>query len=205
MAAWSVDAQILARPASTLQSLAAAPARTSFRIGLRRPLFVTFVIACAVSLAATGVLTARIAGPSMLYLASVPMVEALALVAVIGCRRHRVPLVRAIDLFFAGHAPWTLLVIAITGLLVSVRPAHSWMILTRVAMAGMALVIGWSAYIDFCFFRAMVGASRRAAVRDLIVLRAITWLIVFSVLAAPEFTPWGLAREISEAVKEVLR
>ena len=205
MSAWSVDAQILVRPASTFQSLAAAPARTSVRIGLRRPLFVTFVIACAVSLAATGVLTARIAGPSMVYLACVPMVEALALIAVIGRRRHHVPLIRAIDIFFAGHAPWTLLVIAITGLLVSVPLAYSWMILTRVAMAGMALVAGWSAYIDFCFFRAMFGASRRAAFRDLVVLRVITWLIVFSVLAAPEFTPWGLAREISEAVKEVSR
>jgi hypothetical protein len=30
-------------------------------------------------------------------------------------------------------------------------------------------------------------------------------LIVFSVFAAPEFTPWDLAREISEAVQEVLR
>jgi hypothetical protein len=205
MPAWSVDAQVLVRPASTFQSLAAAPARTSFRSGLRRPLFVTFVIACAVSLAATGALTARIAGPSMLYLAYVPMVEALGLVAVIGRRRHHVPLMRAIDIFFAGHAPWTLLIIAITGLLVSVPPAHSWMILTRVAMVGMALVAGWSAYIDFCFFRAMFDASPRAALRDLVVLRAITWLIVFSVLVAPEFTPWGLAREISEAVQEVLR
>jgi hypothetical protein len=141
----------------------------------------------------------------MLYLACVPMVEALGLVALIGHRRRQVPLMRAIDVFFAGHAPWTLLLIAITGLLVSVPLAYSWMILTRTAMAGIALVAGWSAYIDFCFFRAMFGASRRAALRDLVVLRAITWVIVFAVLAAPEFTPSGLAREISEAVQEVLR
>ena len=205
MPAWSVDAQVLVRPASTFQSLAAAPAGVSWSVACRRPLFVTFVLGCAVSLGATGTLTARIAGPSMLYWVFVPIVEALALVAVIGRRRNRVPLTRAIDIFFAGHAPWTLLIIAITGLIASVSPALWWMILTRVAMAGMALVVCWSAYIDFSYFRAMFGVSRGVALRDLVAVRTITWLIVFSVFAAPEFTPWGLAREISEAVHEVLR
>jgi len=202
---WSTDARILLRPASTLRSLAAPPLPAGLRVACRRPLFLTLVAASLVSLAATGTLTARIAGPSLFVWVYVPAVEALALYAVIRTRRTQIPFTRAIDLFFAGHAAWTLLLVVIVGLIALVPPAHWWMILTKVGMAGMAAVIVWSAFIDFCFFRYVYGASRARAIRDVAFQRAITWLLVFSIFAAPEVTPAGLAREISEAVAEVLR
>jgi hypothetical protein len=202
---WSLDAQVLLRPASTLRFLAKPPFPSGLRIACRRPLFLTLVLGCLVSLAATGTLTARIALSSLMVWVYVPAVETAALLALIGKRRDRMPLTRAIDLFFAGHAAWTLLLIVIVGLIATVQPAHWWMILTRVAMGGMAAAIVWSAYVDFCFFRYVVEATRARAIRDVVVQRAITWLVVFSIFAAPEITPAGLAREISEAVLEVLR
>ena len=202
---WSTDARILLRPASTLRSLAAPPFPVGLRVACRRPLFLTLVAASLVSLAATGTLTARIAGPSLFVWAYVPAVEALALYAVIRTRRNRIPFSRAVDIFFAGHAAWTLLLIVTVGLIALVPPAHWWMILTRVTMAGMAVVIVWSTFIDFCFFRYVCGASRARAIRDVTIQRVITWLVIFSIFAAPEVTPAGLARELSEAVAEVLR
>jgi hypothetical protein len=79
------------------------------------------------------------------------------------------------------------------------------MVLTRISLTGLALVVCWSAYVDFCFFRHVVGAGTGAALRDVVLHRAITWLVVFSIFATQELTPFGLLRELSEAVVEILR
>ena len=102
-------------------------------------------------------------------------------------------------------AAWMLLLLSIAGLLAFAPPAYWWMLLIRVSLIGLAIVVFWSAYIDFCFFRHVIGASAAAAVRDVAVHRTITWLVVFSIFATQELTPWGLARELSEAVAEILR
>ncbi len=141
----------------------------------------------------------------MLYWLFVPAIEALALFAVMRPRRERVPLSRAVDLFFAGHGAWTLLILAIIGLIALSPPVRWWMLLTRVAMAGMAVVVVWSTYIDFCFFRHVAGSRPAAAIRDVAVIRLLTWFAVFSIFASPELTPGGLASELSEAVGDLLR
>ncbi|HYN05956.1 MAG TPA: hypothetical protein VES67_01075 [Vicinamibacterales bacterium] len=201
---WSVDAWVLVRPAAAFQWLAAQPLSTGLRVAVRRPLLLTFVMGCIVSLAAAGTLTARLVGPPMLYWAFIPIAEILALAAIVR-RRGRLPFAALIDGFFAGHAAWLLLLIAIGGLLAFSPPALWWTILTRVSLVGLALVVVWSAYVDFCFFRHVVGAGRGAALRDVVVHRAITWLVVFSIFATQELTPWGLYREVAEAIAEILR
>ena len=50
------------------------------------------------------------------------------------------------------------------------------------------------AYIDFQFFRIVLGASRAAAVRDVIVNRVVTWTIVFGIFAVPGSMPWSSSR-----------
>lgn len=200
----SLDAWVLVRPAAAFQWLAAQPLSGGLRVAGRRPLLLTFVIGCAISLAATGTVTARLVGPPMLYWAFVPITEILALVAIVG-RRRRIPLAVMVDRFFAGHAAWMLLLVSIAGLLAFAPPAYWWMLLIRVSLIGLAIVVSWSAYIDFCFFRHVIGASPAAAARDVAVHRTITWLVVFSIFATQELTAWGLLRELSEAVAETIR
>jgi hypothetical protein len=199
----SLDAWVLVRPAAAFQWLATQPLSGGLRVAGRRPLLLTFVIGCVISLAATGTLTARLVGPPLLYWAFVPITEILALVAIVG-RRRRIPLAVLVDRFFAGHAAWMLLLLSIGGLLAFAPPAYWWMLI-RVSLIGLAMVVSWSAYIDFCFFRHVIGASPAAAARDVAVHRAITWLVVFSIFATQELTAWGLLREVSEAVAEILR
>lgn len=201
----SLDLRILLRPKTTLRGLAEAPLPSGFRIGCRRPLFLTVVLACLVSLAATSTLTARIALPSIPVWSYVAIVELLALYAVIYTRRDRLPLTRAIDLFFAGHAAWTLLLILIVALIASLPPVHWWTILIRVATTGMVAAIVWSAYIDFWFFRFVFGARPARAIGDVLIHRAVTWLAMFTIFAAPDISPTGFAREVTEAVAEILR
>lgn len=172
---------------------------------MRRPLFLAVVFGCVLSVTATGTVTLRVAGPAAVYWSFVPLVEVLALMALILHRRPRVPLPLAIDAFFAGHGPWILFLVAFSTLLSFMPLSLWWALLTGPALWATAFVMLWSAYIDFCFFRVLLAESRVAAVRDVVVNRVLTWTVVFVVLGVPALTPRGIAKEIAEALQEVLR
>lgn len=200
---WSVDARVLARPAPTFRAMAARPAVTGHFVAWRRPIFVAFVLGCVVSLIATGSLTLRLAGSATIYWAYVPATEVLALMAVLGRRRNNAPLGRLVDTFFAGHGAWTLFLILLAGILLQLSPAHWWLFITRTALALMTLVICWSAYVDFCFFRFVTGATRPGAIRDVILHRLITWPVVFAIFALPLQSPLNIVSETVQALREI--
>ena len=179
--------------------------RPGIATAFRRPLFVALVLGCGVSLLATGTATIRLAGPASIYWAFVPLVETLALLAIVWRPRRRAPLPVLIDTFFAGHGAWTLFVIAIAATMATVSPASWWFLLTRVWIAIAGLVIAWSAYIDYCFFRRILGASPIDACRDVAVDRLLTWTVVFWIFAVPAPDPWTFVREVVGAVEELLR
>jgi hypothetical protein len=162
------------RPGSAWRRLAKEPGTEHW---LARPLFVAFVLGCSVSVMTSGRLTLRLLLPAMLYATFVPMLQ----IAALAVCRGRLPFRKAVGLFFVGHAPWSLWVIGSAAL---------WGLLPTTAMyphAGMwketALVIlAWSAYIDFCFFRDVVGG---AAIRRLAVQRVLCWLPGLAIFVAP--------------------
>jgi hypothetical protein len=202
---WSLDARVMVSPSSTFRSIANDADRRVVDgrawTACRRPLFVTLVLASIVSLLASGTLTLRLVASASIYWASIPIVETLALLVVVRRRVNRPSIPATIDLFFAGHAPWTLLLLAIASSLVFLPPDVGWTLLVRWWVWVMLAVIAWSAYIDFCFFRSIVGASRATAVRDVIVLRLLTWTAIVAIFAAPSMTSAGLV----ETVLTILR
>jgi hypothetical protein len=193
------------RPARAFRFLGDQPGEGGLRVACRRPVFVALVLGAMVSLIASSGLTIRIAGPAAVSWCFVPVAEALALAAVTWRRRKGVLLSVLLDRFFAGHAAWTLLLIVTAGTLAFVPPAMVWRLLTGVCLWTAALVVVWSAYVDLCFFRFVVGAGRAAAVRDVAVLRLLTWTVVFWIFAVPAGTPRAMAQEIAEVLAEVIR
>ncbi len=187
----------MVRPASTFRSIATHGASESDdrRVwkACRRPLLLTLVLASIVSLLASGTLTLRLVASAAVYWASIPLVEALTLAVVIGRRANRPSMPRVLDLFFAGHGAWTLLLLAIATSFVFLSPNAGWTLLLRLWVWVMLAVIAWSAYIDLCFFRSILGESRGTALRDLVVLRLLTWTAVVAIFAAPSMTSAGLA------------
>jgi hypothetical protein len=202
---WSLDARLMVRPGSTFRSIAthAASASDDRRVwtACRRPMFLTLVLASIVSLLASGTLTLRLAASASVYWASIPIVEALALAIVIGRRSNRLSMSRVLDLFFAGHGAWTLLLLAIATSLVFLPPDAGWTLLLRLWVWVMLAVIAWSAYVDACFFRSIFGSSRRTALRDLVVLRLLTWTAVVAIFAAPSMTSAGLIDTVSTILR----
>lgn len=205
---WSIDARALVRPAATFSDLARARhAHTAggFWIAARRPLFLTIVLASVISLIGASVPTFRLAAPTAVYWAFVPLVEVLALAVVVRHRRGARSLGALVDVFFAGYAAWTLFLLMLGGVLAIAPPEHWWFLIMRPVLIALILVVGWSAYVDVCFFRHVCGASRRRAIGDAALYRLITWTLIFWVFAVPSATPVGVIHEIADALAEVFR
>lgn len=89
-------------------------ARLPVAMALRRPLLVAIVMGISVSIAATGRATPRlVAGTTLTWSYIVALQIAIALPLIVAGARRTVGLSRALDLFFAGHAPWSLLMLAV--------------------------------------------------------------------------------------------
>jgi hypothetical protein len=62
-----------------------------------------------------------------------------------------------------------------------------------------------SAYIDFWFFRQVLGAGSGVAIRDLVVHRLMTWAAVIVIFAVPVATPAAIVEEVAGVLTEWLR
>jgi hypothetical protein len=179
------------------------PTGSGFWIAARRPVFLTIVLAGVASLLATSVASIRPMAPTAIYWSFVAVCEILALTIVVWRRRRERGLPTLVDAFFAGHAAWTLFLLAIGGTLAFMPPGNLWFLITRPAPVGLVLVVAWSAYIDVCFFRYMCGARLSRAIRDVVFHRMIAWTLIFWIFAVPEPTPFGVVQEIVEALVEL--
>ena len=204
-AGWSLDARVLVRPSAAYLAAVDRAARPGLWTAIRRPLFVALVLGCAMSMLASSVLTARLALPTALYWSFVPLVETLTLLPLARRRRAGVPPSVLIDVFFAGHGAWTLTLIVLGLTMNIVSPALWWFLITRVWLVAAGVVIAWSVYVDYWFWRHYLRATPGQALGRLAIHRAVVWLFVFCFFALPIATPGELAAEISEAIGEIAR
>jgi hypothetical protein len=148
-------------------------------MALRRPMLVALVIGCVVSLLDARVLTARLAIPAAFWWTYVPLLEILGLFAASPAARRSGSWQRTIDLFFTGHGPWLLWMVALAAgfaFIPTVR-IFSWVPHVRIALDSAVVIVAWSAYIDYQFFRRVLKQSAWRAGRDLLVQRAISWTL----------------------------
>lgn len=149
----------------------------SGRHWLARPALSLLILACAVSIMASGRLTLRLVLPALVYGSFVPLLQMLSLAIV----RLPMPWRRAVDLFFAGHLPWSAWVLA-SALLWDLVPTRE---LFRYAGAwrwSALIPLLWSAHIDYGFFRQ--SAAPHPLLR-LVAQRAICWIPGALLFVAP--------------------
>jgi hypothetical protein len=176
-------------PAAAYRFLASEPSGGGIWLAFKRPLFVAFVLGCTMSLLASASLTLRLLGPAAIYWSFVPLAGTGALAAVCRGDRRILSFPRTIDLFFTGHGPWSLWLIGLSAIRSFFAPARAFS-LTSVWLYGVsAMVIVWSAYIDFCFFRLVFGRSRTRASRDLLLQRSISWSLIIAIFGEPAIWP----------------
>jgi len=160
----------------------------------RRPLLVAVVLGCTMSLITSAGLTLRLAGPATFYWSFVPLAEIAGLAAVCWPGRRALSFSRQVDLFFAGHGPWLFWLIGLCAIWSFVPPIEAFAC-TKVWLYGAgAIVIVWSAFIDFRFFRFAMERSPARAARDLLLQRLISWTIIIAIFGGPAIPPEIAAR-----------
>jgi hypothetical protein len=142
-------------------------------LALRRPFLFALIFGCAVSLFTSGRLTLRLAGPASVYWSFVPLIEIAALAVVCRGKLRTISMPQAIDLFFAGFAPWLLWLTGLAAIWswLPDTQAFAWTQPFWLLIAAPAVLV-WSCYIDLRFFRSVL--EHRPG-RALVCHRLISW------------------------------
>ena len=184
-------------PAAAYRFLACQPPGRGGCLTWRRPLLVAFVLGCTMSLITSSSLTLRLAVPATIYWSFVPLAEIAALAAVCWRGRRARSFRQTVDLFFAGHGQWLFWLIGLCAIWSFVPPGISsrTIAFTQVWLYGAgAIVVVWSAYIDFWFFRLVMGRNPARAGRDLVLQRLVSWAPIIAIFGGPAIPPEVAAR-----------
>lgn len=180
------ELDLILRPRATYAALAGAPAHGSIAIALRRPLLVAVVLGLSAAIASTRrVSPALVLSTTIAWSYVVVVQAAIALPFLARAARRTVGLARAVDLFFAGHAPWSLFVLAAAAWAPSAATRPFW----PLAVAAVVPLV-LTPRIVSAFFTDALRLDSRAALRMTIAQQVITWTVFIAVnWIASAFTP----------------
>lgn len=198
---WSDELRIMLQPVLTYRQLSKAPHHFGLWMMIRRPLFVALVIGSFVSITVSGHLTISLLFDGMVVWSFLPILQAIlmsSIVVIFG--RGRMPTSKALDLFFMGHGPWLiwLLAIAATCLFFPVKQFYLWPVqwgwVLPLSLLGAWI---WSSVTSFAFLRGALEVSKLRAVALLVLYTVLLWGIVISLLVVTETIPLHRIRSLS--------
>ena len=155
---FSSDARVAIRPEATYHTLLAEAAPSPW-VALRRPALVLLVVAVGVSITAIHQITLSLLLTTAAAWGGVVVFQtAIAAAVIASAPARRVGFVRALDLWFAGHLPYSLWVLALP--IVTIVPAG-----TPHELMGVSAVVPlvWTMFIVAAFCRVVLGLSASAA------------------------------------------
>jgi len=158
-------------PRETYARLARASSRGTLLTAFRRPLLVAIVLGVSMAKAATGHVTpALVASTTLCWSFVIVLQAAIGLGLMAGAARRTVGSARSLDLYFAGHAPWSLWILAVAAWSPSPLGRPIWPLL----IAGFVPLF-LTARTTNAFFREVLGLDPRHAVMRTVAQQAITW------------------------------
>jgi len=173
----SPEILLMVSPRHTYAALARVPGRLTLLTALRRPLLVAIVLGVSAAMGGTGRVTpALVLSTTLCWIFVVGLQVAIALTLIAGPARRTVGLGRALDLYFAGHAPWSLWMLAA----VAWAPSPIGRPLTPVLVAA-AVPLILTPRILAAFFREVLELDPRDALVRTAAQQVLTWL-TFGVL-----------------------
>jgi hypothetical protein len=173
----SPEIRLMISPRETYASMARVPGRPTLLTALRRPLLVAAVVGGSVAISATGHVTpALVLSTTLCWSFVIVLQAAIALALIAAPARRTVGLARALDLYFAGHAPWSLWLLAVAAW----APSPLGRPLTPVLVAA-AIPILLTPRIVSAFFREVLEMDPRDAAARTAAQQALTWA-TFAVL-----------------------
>jgi hypothetical protein len=183
--ALSPELGLIVAPRETYAALARG-GDASLITALRRPLLAALLLGVSIAVAATHSVTPALVASTTLSWSYVVVVQlAIALPLIAGPARRTVGLIRAVDLFFAGHAPWSIFALFAAAWGFAPSGAPSW----PLAVAAIVPIVLTVRIVD-AFFTEVLALAPTAARRRTILQQAITWTVFVAVnWVASAFTP----------------
>lgn len=164
------ELQLIVAPARTYALLARQPSPIGAITALRRPLLAALVLGASIAIAATRHVTPALLLSTTLSWAFVIVLQiAIALTTITGPSRRTIGVPRALDLFFASHAPWSLWLLAAA----SVPARLGWPFTAMLLLAVIPFVL--TARMIAAFFREVLALTPSGALRRTAVHQAMTW------------------------------
>jgi len=152
------------------------------RAGVARQLLLfAFVFGCAISGAVSGRFTARLILDGMVSFAFVPIFELVAFAVVWRTRLADTAAAStnwsaAAARFLDGNRPWLLWLVAALAIFATVPPRSLGPWIRPVGISTI-VPLWWSVRVDLRFFRTELARSRRGAILDIVIFRAIAWTL----------------------------
>jgi hypothetical protein len=172
---FSMDVLVMAAPS---RAFAASLEGTSGGLWsvASRPALAALVMGTASAFAATGHVTLGLLVSGLVCWTFVPLLQMATAAAITWPRAARsLPLARRLELWFMGHAPWSLWIFTVTLLMGN---AGIWSRLEWAVIATAVIPSIWTSVIAAAFCRVVLGDSPRAAIARTAVHQAITWTLL---------------------------
>jgi hypothetical protein len=182
----SSDVVLALAPRRTYERLLRQPPAGGRFAALKRLVFLAVLIGTLLAICTTGRVTVRLAASTTLCWMIVPAVQAAAGAALIASsRRREIGMARALDLFFAGHVPWSLWLLGLAAWAGLAGPP-------RPVVKSTALVpAAWTLVILCAFCQSVLQTDRRGALVRTAAHQALIWGVA---LAFVLFNVGGWAR-----------
>ena len=184
------ELRLIAAPRSTYARLARQPSSVGPITALRRPLLVAVVLGTSIAIAATRHVTPALVLSTTLAWAFVVAIQiAVALLLIAAPARRTVGVPRALDLFFASHAPWSLWL-----LLAASVPAPFGRPMTPLLVAALIPVVLTPRMIA-AFFREVLDLAPAQTIIRTAAHQALTWGLFIALYGAavairPRIVAW---------------
>jgi hypothetical protein len=174
----SDELMVLLRPLATYRRLVQEPGGPAWV----RPLWFAVLCGCGASMATSGRVTLRLPMPVTIYAALIPLLEIAVLRVLLGPK-----IARAVDLFFMGHATWSLWLLTLAGIFAFADPIQAYRLTGPPwGLVSVGLVMAWSGYTDWCFFRCV---SPERTGRNLAVQRVVCWTVGLAIFGGGSLWP----------------
>jgi len=164
------ELRLMVSPRPAYARLARRPSPVGPITALRRPLLAAVVLGTSIAIAATRHVTPALVLSTMLAWAFVVAIQiGLALLLIATPARRTVGVPRALDLFFASHAPWSLWLLAVACVPAPLgRPMTPLLVLTLIPLVLTPRIIA-------AFFREVLELAPRQAFIRTAAHQALTW------------------------------
>jgi hypothetical protein len=168
----SPELEIMRAPGRAYSRIAAERYNITGVAACYRPVVVAVTIGTATTISSTSHVSIGLVASVTACWAFLVAIQVIAgWVAMPSASRRELGPARALDRLFAGHAPWSLWLLAAAGWSLAIPTSHRD---TRWLMASMCVPLVWNAAIVFAFFRNALGLPHDAAVRRTIAHQALT-------------------------------